>query len=80
MPAMMPLWQPYLAQTPSRRRPTVIRHQCQCWVWANLVVCEDNGRILIRGQAPTYHAKQLALYGALQLLSGDRLHTEITVG
>jgi hypothetical protein len=46
----------------------------------DLAVREDHGRILIRGQAQTQHAKQLALYGALELLSGDRLLAEITVG
>jgi hypothetical protein len=45
----------------------------------DLTICEDHGRILVRGQAPTQHAKQLALHAALQLLSGDRLHAEITV-
>jgi hypothetical protein len=46
----------------------------------HLSVREDQGRIFIRGQAPTHHAKQLALYGALQVLSSDRLRAEITVG
>ncbi len=46
----------------------------------DLTVREDHGRILIRGRTPTHHAKQLALHGALQLLSGDRLRAEITVG
>jgi hypothetical protein len=46
----------------------------------DLDVREDHGHILIRGQAQTQHAKQLVLYGALQLLSGDRLRAEITVG
>ena len=46
----------------------------------DLTVREDHGRILIRGRTPTHHAKQLALQGALQLLPGDRLRVEITVG
>jgi hypothetical protein len=46
----------------------------------DLTVREDHGRILIRGRTPTHHAKQLALHGALQLLSGDRLRAEISVG
>jgi hypothetical protein len=46
----------------------------------DLTVHEVRGRILIRGQAPTHHAKQLALYGALQLLSGDQIRVEIAVG
>ena len=45
----------------------------------HLSVQEDRGRVLIRGQAPTYHAKQLALHGVLELLPGDRIRTEITV-
>jgi hypothetical protein len=46
----------------------------------DLVVQEDRGQILIRGRVPTYHAKQLALHGALELLPGDRIRTDITVG
>jgi hypothetical protein len=46
----------------------------------DLTVREDDGRILIRGQAPTYYTKQMAMHGALQLVSGDRLRAEITVG
>ena len=46
----------------------------------DLAVREDHGRILIWGQAQTQHAKQLALSGALELLSGDCLLAEITVG
>jgi hypothetical protein len=45
-----------------------------------LTVREDHGRILIRGQAPTHHAKQLALHGALELLSGECIRAEIIVG
>ena len=45
----------------------------------DLIVREECGRILVRGQAPTQYTKQLALSGALQLLSCDRLRTEITV-
>ena len=32
------------------------------------------------GQVPSYHTKQLALHGALELLSGDRFCSHITVG
>ena len=46
----------------------------------NLLVEEVQGRLVIRGQAPSYHTKQLALHGALELLSGDRFSTVITVG
>jgi len=45
----------------------------------DLIVREECGRILVQGQAPTQYAKQLALVGALELLSCDRLRTEITV-
>jgi hypothetical protein len=45
----------------------------------HLVVREERGRILVQGQAPTQYAKQLALCGALQFVSGDRLRAEITV-
>jgi hypothetical protein len=44
-----------------------------------LSVREDHGRILIRGQAPSQHVKQLALHGALESLSIDSLRAEITV-
>ena len=46
----------------------------------DLTVHETRGRIRSGGQAPNHHAKQQALYGALQLLSGDQLRDEITVG
>lgn len=46
----------------------------------DLTVHEDHGRILIRGQAPDQYARQLALSGALELLGGERLDVEITVG
>ena len=38
-----------------------------------LDVSEDRGQIWIRGQAPTQYARQLALCGALQFLSGEQL-------
>jgi len=46
----------------------------------HLVVREERGRILVQGEAPTQYAKQLALCGALQFVSGERLRAEITVG
>jgi hypothetical protein len=46
----------------------------------HLVVREERGRILVQGQTPTQYAKQLALCGALQFVSGERLRAEITVG
>src|SRR4051812_31515831 len=46
----------------------------------HLTVEEDHGRVVISGRVPTYHAKQLALHGALELLPGECIRTEITVG
>lgn len=46
----------------------------------DLMVEEVQGRVVVRGNAPSHHTKQLALHGALELLSGDRFSTEITVG
>jgi hypothetical protein len=46
----------------------------------NLVVEEIQGQVIVSGQAPSRHAKQLALHGALELLSGDRFAEHITIG
>jgi hypothetical protein len=46
----------------------------------DLNVKEEHGWVVIRGRAETYYAKQLALHGALELLPGNRLRAEITVG
>jgi hypothetical protein len=46
----------------------------------NLVVEEIQGQVVVSGQAPSRHAKQLALQGALELLSGDRFAEKITIG
>jgi hypothetical protein len=46
----------------------------------DLKVEEVQGLVVVRGTAPSYHAKQLALHGALELLPGQRISTEITVG
>ncbi len=45
----------------------------------NLKVEEVQGRFVVAGQVPSHHTKQLALHGALELLSGDRFASEITV-
>jgi len=46
----------------------------------NLVVEEGaGGLVLVSGEVRTWHAKQLALQGALELLSGDRFRERITV-
>jgi hypothetical protein len=46
----------------------------------NLVVQEVQGQVIVSGQVPSRHAKQLALHGALELLSGDRFAERITIG
>ena len=46
----------------------------------NLVVEEIHGQVVVSGQAPSRHVKQLALQGALELLSGDCFAEKITVG
>jgi hypothetical protein len=46
----------------------------------DLSVEEVHGRVVIRGHVPSHHTKQLAHQGALELLSGDRFCSNITVG
>jgi hypothetical protein len=46
----------------------------------NLVVEEIQGLVVVSGRAPSRHVKQLALQGALELLSADRFAERITVG
>jgi hypothetical protein len=46
----------------------------------NLVVEEIQGQVVVSGQAPSRHAKQLALQGALELLSGSMFAEKITIG
>jgi hypothetical protein len=46
----------------------------------DLLVEEVQGRVMVRGHVPSHHTKQLALQGALELLSSDRCSTNITVG
>jgi hypothetical protein len=45
----------------------------------NLSVEEVEGQVVVRGQVPSHHMRQLALHGALELLSGDRFSALITV-
>jgi osmotically-inducible protein OsmY len=45
----------------------------------NLVVKESSGQVIVSGQVSTRYTKQLALQGALELLSGDRFCEQITV-
>ncbi len=46
----------------------------------NLVVKEERGQVIVSGQVPSRHAKQLAMHGALELLSGECFAENITVG
>lgn len=46
----------------------------------NLVVREERGQVIVSGQVPSRHAKQLAMHGALELLSGECFAENITVG
>ena len=46
----------------------------------NLTVEEVKGMVVVRGTVPSHHSKQLALQGALELLSGEQISAEITVG
>ena len=46
----------------------------------NLIVEDVKGHLVVRGQVPSHHTRQLALHGALELLSGDRFSAMITVG
>ena len=46
----------------------------------NLMVEDVRGHVFVRGQVPSHHTRQLALHGALELLSGDRFSAMITVG
>jgi hypothetical protein len=46
----------------------------------NLVVKEVQGQVIVSGQVPSRHAKQLALHGALELISGACFSENITIG
>ena len=45
----------------------------------DLQVEEVQGRVHVRGSVPSHHTRQLALHGALELLSEDRFCSQITV-
>jgi hypothetical protein len=45
----------------------------------NLTVEEIEGRFVVGGQVASQHMKQLALQGALELLSGEQFAARITV-
>ena len=38
------------------------------------------GKSIVSGQAPSRHTKQLAMHGALELLSGEMFAEKITIG
>ena len=65
---------PSLAQRVESR----IRHFTQGRI-RNLVVEEVQGQLVISGQAPSRHAKQLALHGALELMSSEQFAERITI-
>jgi hypothetical protein len=46
----------------------------------DLKVEEIQGRVVVHGSVPSHHTRQLALHGALELLAGDRVTAQITVG
>lgn len=46
----------------------------------NLVVKEERGQVTVSGQVPSRYAKQLAMHGALELLSGECFSEKITIG
>jgi hypothetical protein len=46
----------------------------------DLTVEEVLGRVVMRGHVSTQHTRQLALQGALEVISGDRCDSQITVG
>jgi len=46
----------------------------------DLKVVEVQGHVVASGTAPSYHTKQLALQGALELMSGEHFSVEISVG
>ncbi len=46
----------------------------------NLVVEVIQGQVVVSGQAPSRHVKQLALQGALELLSSNCFAEKITIG
>lgn len=45
----------------------------------NLIVEENKGTLVVSGEARTWHARQLALQGVLEVLPGGRFSERITV-
>jgi hypothetical protein len=46
----------------------------------DLAVEEVHGTVVVRGSVPSHHVRQLALQGALELLSAESCRPLITVG
>jgi hypothetical protein len=46
----------------------------------NLDVEEVQGQVIVRGNVPSHHVRQLALKGVLELIPGDRCRPDIRVG
>jgi hypothetical protein len=46
----------------------------------DLAVEEVHGEVVVRGRVGTHHVRQLALQGALEVLTEDRFRPMITVG
>ena len=65
-------------ETLARRVESRVRQEAHDRI-RNLSVEERHGRVVVRGESPTYYAKQLALHGALGVLPGERLDAEISV-
>jgi hypothetical protein len=45
----------------------------------DVVVEERNGGLLVIGQVPSRHMKQLVFQGVLEMISGERFSEEITI-
>jgi hypothetical protein len=69
-----------LAEAPSlaQRVESRIRHLTHGRI-RNLVVEEVQGQVVISGEVPSRHAKQLALHGALELMSSEQFAERITI-
>jgi hypothetical protein len=67
------------AQSLAKRVETNVRQAAHGRI-RNLVVEEIQGQVVVSGQAPSRHAKQLALQAALELLSSTMFSEKITIG
>ncbi len=46
----------------------------------DLSVEEVQGHLVVHGHVPSHHTRQLALHGALELISVEQFRSQITVG